>query len=474
MVRNVKNMTESIELSCAQFQELTDCLKQIPLMQAKIEALKDEKSHLVKRIGELETILSFRGTQASRYGEGITSVSCDIDLSGGSREDHEAQHFNPAKRLESWRNIYLENKGFADKKELISGGCCSTAVHISTAHTTPKPSDVSNVPEEHSFDVSMSVLDIDDPPHFERAFSSTPLVQNKTSKIGLTSWLSEQRISDCPAIKLEHSSFTGGEDSSFEKLISTSFAFNDSDLLQLRSFQLRLRNSSSIAVPQQIADQWFKMFKGPEFDVSRIQSFIKAAHNFAGDAVCQAIINSQDIYSNTALHYSIANGDWKVIELLLKWDVGINSKNRAGFSPPELATSSSCECESSRKILRSLFSKSAIRVESGDSLLMLACARENIPIVSILLDLGADSNYQNEDGWTALMFAAETGNLELVSILINLSPSSIHLRNRVGENAVAIAVKNGHKQIAVQIYSCNYQKSAPNTPLLRRRPNPAL
>lgn len=50
---------------------------------------------------------------------------------------------------------------------------------------------------------------------------------------------------------------------------------------------------------------------------------------------------------------------------------------------------------------------------------MLAAAQNNLDMVNMLLDAGADINIQDADGSTALMCAAEHGCIEIVKVLLS-------------------------------------------------------
>lgn len=61
-------------------------------------------------------------------------------------------------------------------------------------------------------------------------------------------------------------------------------------------------------------------------------------------------------------------------------------------------------------------------------------------------------NFQGQTGNTALMFAAQWGNRAMVQYLLD-NGADVGLKNTAGESAVALALKNGHRDIAVLLRS---------------------
>ena len=79
------------------------------------------------------------------------------------------------------------------------------------------------------------------------------------------------------------------------------------------------------------------------------------------------------------------------------------------------------------------------------SLLQAAQAGHNNDII-MLLELGANVDYQNEEGRTALIFASQTGHYQVVELLLkkNADPN---LQTQKGSTALTYASENGHYQV---------------------------
>lgn len=135
----------------------------------------------------------------------------------------------------------------------------------------------------------------------------------------------------------------------------------------------------------------------------------------------------------------------------------------------------------SKKVIEVLIHARNINLEAkafnGNTALMLAAYKENMPVVQTLLDKGAEVN---RPGWTALHYAATVGNNDIVQMLLDkfayidaespngttpimMAARSGHiltvkllldagadatLKNQLGMNAIDFAVKFGHKDIA--------------------------
>lgn len=81
---------------------------------------------------------------------------------------------------------------------------------------------------------------------------------------------------------------------------------------------------------------------------------------------------------------------------------------------------------------------------SGHNPLMIACIRDYIKIVELLLLHGADPNTPNRKGYTALMFASLYGYKKIVEMLLGTNKVDINAVNRKGYTALMFACQNGH------------------------------
>ena len=81
-----------------------------------------------------------------------------------------------------------------------------------------------------------------------------------------------------------------------------------------------------------------------------------------------------------------------------------------------------------------------IRARNGDSALMIAAWKENLPAVEALLKKGAAVN---RTGWTALHYAAAKGNNDIVRLLLAHS-ADVDATSAAGVTPLMMAAQNGH------------------------------
>lgn len=119
-----------------------------------------------------------------------------------------------------------------------------------------------------------------------------------------------------------------------------------------------------------------------------ISSFCQAAENndewevkkFLSDN--REVIDLQDKYGNTALHYAVLKGNNEIMDLLLQSEARVDIKGNYDFTP-----------------------------------LHIAVGQEYLGITLELLEKGADPNSRDDEGNTTLHLAAEGNNLELLKLL---------------------------------------------------------
>jgi ankyrin repeat protein len=127
---------------------------------------------------------------------------------------------------------------------------------------------------------------------------------------------------------------------------------------------------------------------------------------------------------NTALHYSVSNGNFEIVNLLLDTKVcDVNAQNKAGgYTSIMLAALVPITNDYERMTLKRLFAEGNVNIKStdnGQTALMLAVMHGNKETVSLLLEAGSDCNLQDKEGSTALMAACEHGHIEIVRLLLD-------------------------------------------------------
>lgn len=171
-------------------------------------------------------------------------------------------------------------------------------------------------------------------------------------------------------------------------------------------------------------------------------------------------VNAEGPWGNTALHYVGRDlgrsypkkHDEDIIRLLVEHGGDIKKTNCYGRTP--LMASVAYSNLGAVKTFLDL----CANVNSTDSfgatpLIISACNRrsaEALSVMDLLLKHKAKVNKRNCFGWTALHYAARTGRKEMVQRLLKAGACP-KIKNFKGEEAVDIALKKGHVEIALLI-----------------------
>ena len=89
---------------------------------------------------------------------------------------------------------------------------------------------------------------------------------------------------------------------------------------------------------------------------------------------------------------------------------------------------------------------------NGVSSLLLACKRNHLHIVEILLNYTANINIKTDQKETPLMESCQNGNLQLVNRLLSNNPSPLlNDKNKDGKTALEVAIDNHHATIVMAL-----------------------
>ena len=75
--------------------------------------------------------------------------------------------------------------------------------------------------------------------------------------------------------------------------------------------------------------------------------------------------------------------------------------------------------------------------------LTVKCDETRLPMVTLLVDAGADLNARDRDGWTALMWASWSNLPKVAGKLIDLG-ADVNAEDRLGNTALTLASQQGH------------------------------
>jgi len=150
------------------------------------------------------------------------------------------------------------------------------------------------------------------------------------------------------------------------------------------------------------------------------------------------------------LLYAAKNGDIGRVSELLDHDADINTRDKNGDTALILAL-----WEEQIDVVRLLIERGAdtnIRGSDHDyTALMIAIQYKNIDIIRLLLDRGANPNISSVYGDTPLIYASFGGRTDIVRLLLRYGANP-NIQNRYGETALDKAVQFEYDDIAELIH----------------------
>ncbi|NWV51204.1 KANK3 protein, partial [Daphoenositta chrysoptera] len=205
-----------------------------------------------------------------------------------------------------------------------------------------------------------------------------------------------------------------------------------------------------------VLQEWFRLSSQkssvPDTVANHLLAFAEVS-----PALLAHVVNLADGNGNTALHYSVSHSNFHIVRLLLDTGIcNVDHQNKAGYTALMLAALAAVEQEEDMNVVRRLFSMGNVNAkasQAGQTALMLAVSHGRQEMVEALLACGADVNLQDEEGSTALMCACEHGRVETVKLLLAQPTCNISIVDSDGNNAVAIALEAGHRDIATLLYA---------------------
>ena len=156
------------------------------------------------------------------------------------------------------------------------------------------------------------------------------------------------------------------------------------------------------------------------------QLIMACIHNDVKKAYCfisyGVNVNATDASLNTALHYACANGNQKLVKLLLQHHAKADAVNKEKKSPIQVAMEYGYlavafiliehKCVLPHQVLFATNS-------GGNTLLHIACKQKRIAVVKQLLKRGAFLNVANEKGKSPTHYVWQNGNVQLRRIVVD-------------------------------------------------------
>ena len=156
------------------------------------------------------------------------------------------------------------------------------------------------------------------------------------------------------------------------------------------------------------------------------QLIMACAHNDTKQAsyfiAYGANVNATDAFLDTALHYACANGNRKLVELLLKSNANADALNLEKQSPIQVALKYGYleisfiliehKCVLPDELLFVTYS-------GGNSLLHIACKHDRISVVKQLIKRGAFLNVVNRKGKSPIHYVWQSGSIQLKRTVVD-------------------------------------------------------
>lgn len=187
-------------------------------------------------------------------------------------------------------------------------------------------------------------------------------------------------------------------------------------------------------------------------DVTR-QSLIVAIQEQNSELVellIEAGVNPESDKSVCPICAAAGYANPEMIQLLLKYDVNINTRDAFGMTPLELAAKSG-KVENLKILIQN---GADLKKEIIGSALWQTASygaiskdKSYLDIIIILLDNGANINSQDRNGMSSLMFAAKDGDTEMVRLLLNYNPDLNLNEFNTGNTAIRLAKKYNHREV---------------------------
>ena len=158
-----------------------------------------------------------------------------------------------------------------------------------------------------------------------------------------------------------------------------------------------------------------------------------------------ANVNIPDSQNWTPLHITCQQGNLEGTKLLLEKGANLEVYNNANYTPFGMAL-----LEEDKVMCKLLLEKEPMllnkiaNVDYGEYPIHIASKGEDIDMLKMLLQKGANGLAKNKEGLSAIHLAAREGNLEIVKLLTNKQPSVVKDKNKSGQTPLHIQGDQDH------------------------------
>jgi ankyrin repeat protein len=202
-------------------------------------------------------------------------------------------------------------------------------------------------------------------------------------------------------------------------------------LLWLFSAPLQAQDSDSKQTPDTLGDPEQALIPEQleepnplsELDTRLMQSAFKGTLAEAEVTIAKgANVNVQDVKKRTPLILAASNGHTSVVTFLVSNGADVNLKDGDGQSPLMYAAKGSF-AETAAYLLENGAEVNVRSKKKGITALMLAAVSDNVELVRMLLEHGADASLTDTLGRSAMILAEKKGNSAVVELLSASSQS---------------------------------------------------
>ncbi|EGR52997.1 uncharacterized protein TRIREDRAFT_53570, partial [Trichoderma reesei QM6a] len=161
---------------------------------------------------------------------------------------------------------------------------------------------------------------------------------------------------------------------------------------------------------------------------------------------CPNLVNVADRNGMTPLLHAAAAGDLDIVQWLLRNEADVDARDSRGRCALYYALVNKHE-----RIVRDLLArKPQLNVSTTDGQTLLETAMEQVSMVRLLLDAGADTELGNKRNRTALIVAVLEKKTEVVQLLVERR-ANVHHRDKDGFNPILIATAHSTDADIVRI-----------------------
>jgi len=156
----------------------------------------------------------------------------------------------------------------------------------------------------------------------------------------------------------------------------------------------------------------------------------------------------------TATFYAASRKNWSILELLMNYNANPYAQNKHGVNAFMIACN--YNQEKNVKYILEYNNKNTseninLQDENGYTGFMKACIFDNVKVLNLLIDFGADTSLHTNTNFTSLMIASKYGNSSIVKLLIKKQAKEINAKDEDGRTALYYAMLNNQIETAIYL-----------------------